>query len=143
VAAGAWSALEAAVAGLALVGDTERRAALYRETLAYIDTGYVCGGWALGPGTPQLAAAIAADADGLGDKAREHVEIAARQARELPHRILQPTVQYWYGRMLSGHADPVEQSRGRQMLEAAALDFRSLEMVLHADLAEQFLRDGG
>jgi hypothetical protein len=51
-------------------------------------------------------------------------------------------VQYWYGRMLCGHADAVEQSCGRQMLDAAALDFRSLEMVLHADLAEQFLRDG-
>jgi hypothetical protein len=27
------------------------------------------------------------------------------------------------------------------MLEAALADFRTLEMVLHANLAEQFLRD--
>ena len=28
------------------------------------------------------------------------------------------------------------------MVEAALTDFRALEMVLHANLAEQFLRDG-
>ena len=139
---GAWWTLETAVAGLALVGDIEHCGALYASTLAYIDTGFVCAVGAIGPGTPQLAAAIAAHAAGLDDKAHEHFEIAARQARELPFRILQPTVQYWFGRMLSGHADPVEQSRGRAMIESAASDFRSLEMVLHADLAERFLRSG-
>jgi hypothetical protein len=44
--------------------------------------------------------------------------------------------------MLAGQNDPSEQSRGRAMIEAAAHDFRSLEMVLHADLAERFLRSG-
>ena len=29
------------------------------------------------------------------------------------------------------------------MVEAALIDFRSLEMVLHANLAEEFLREGG
>lgn len=31
---------------------------------------------------------------------------------------------------------------GRAMVEAAFTDLRALEMVLHANLAEQFLRDG-
>jgi hypothetical protein len=35
---------------------------------------------------------------------------------------------------------PAEQVRGRALIEAAATDFRSLEMVTYANLAEQFLR---
>ena len=97
---GAWIALEASVAGLALVGDRQGCGALYPLALAYIRTGLVCGSLAVGPGSPQLAAAIAAGAAGYTDKAHEHFEIALRQARELPHRILQPTVLYWYGRAL-------------------------------------------
>jgi predicted ATPase/predicted Ser/Thr protein kinase len=139
---GAWWALETAVVGLALVGDTERCGALYPSTLAYVDTGFVCAASTLGPGTPQLSAAIAAHAAGLDEKARAHFEIAAQQARDLPYRILQPTVQLWHGRMLAEQNDPSDQSRGRAMIEAAAADFRGLEMVLHADLAERFLRSG-
>jgi tetratricopeptide (TPR) repeat protein len=139
---GSWWAMEASVAGLALVGDTERCAALYPSTLAGVMTGFAVSGAVVGPGTSQLSAAIAAHAAGLIDKAREHFEIAAQQARDIPYRILQPTVQFWYGRMLAGQNDPSEQSRGRAMIEAAAHDFRSLEMVLHADLAERFLRSG-
>ena len=56
-------------------------------------------------------------------------------------RILQPTVLYWYGRALSRTADTANRARGRGMLEAALTDFRALEMVLHATLAEQSLRD--
>jgi len=137
---GSWWTLEAAVAGLALVGETERCAALYPSTLAGVETGLVFSG-AVGPGTSQLSAAIAAHAGGLNDKAREHFEIAARQARDIPHRILQPTVQFWYGRMLAGQNDRSDRLRGRAMIEASAADFRSLEMVLHADLAERLIAD--
>jgi hypothetical protein len=94
----------------------------------------------VGPGSPQLAAALAADAAGLTDRARDHFETAMRQARELPVRILQPVLLYWYGRFLS--ADAADRARGRAMVEAALTDFHALEMVLHAGLAERFLRDG-
>ena len=77
---------------------------------------------------------------GLDDRAREHFEIATRQARDLPLRLLQPTVQYWYGRMLAEQTDPTEQARGRAMVAAAAADYTKLEMVLHARLAERLLR---
>ena len=60
----------------------------------------------------------------------------------MPIRILQPTVLYWYGRSLSAAADAADRARGRAMVEAALTDFRALEMVLHANLAEQFLREG-
>jgi tetratricopeptide (TPR) repeat protein/predicted Ser/Thr protein kinase len=139
---GAWIALEATVTGLALVGDREPCGMLYPLTVALAETGLVCDPYtaAVGPTTPQLVAAMAADAAGHADKAREHFETALRQARELPHRILQPTVLYWSGRSLADTSDVADQSRGRAMVEAALTDFRALEMVTHANLAEQFLR---
>ena len=44
--------------------------------------------------------------------------------------------------VLSAGADIAERERGRGMVEAALTDFRALEMVLHANLAERFLREG-
>jgi hypothetical protein len=52
-------------------------------------------------------------------------------------------VLYWYGRFLFAAPDAAERARGRAMVEAALTDFRGLEMVLHANLAEQFLNGGG
>jgi hypothetical protein len=53
---------------------------------------------------------------------------------------LQPTVLYWYGRALARKPDEADRARGRATVQSALEDFRSLEMVLHAQLAEQFLR---
>ena len=64
------------------------------------------------------------------------------QAREMPHRLLQPTVELWHGRMLAESADAADRARGRGMIEAALQDFTSLHMVTHANLAEQCLRSG-
>jgi hypothetical protein len=49
-------------------------------------------------------------------------------------------VQYWYGRALSSSDKIDDQSRGRMLLESALVDFRALEMVLHANLAERELQ---
>ena len=139
---GSFFALEAFATGLALIGERDRCGALYPLTLDYIQTGQAVSASTVGPSNPQLAAALAADAAGLVDQSREHFETALRQAREVPIRILQPTVLYWYGRSLSAATDSAERLRGRAMVEAALTDFRALEMVLHANLAEQFLRAG-
>ena len=61
-------------------------------------------------------------------------------ARDVPFRLLQPTVLYWYGRALARKADVADRARGHAMVQAALEDFKSLDMVLHADLAEQWLR---
>jgi hypothetical protein len=111
------------------------------STSTQMDAGVVCTPIFAGLGNPQLAAAIAADAASHQVQAREHFEIALCQANDLPHRLLKPSVQYWYGRTLSRHSDTTERSRGRAMLKAALADFQSLEMVLHAKLAEAQLRD--
>ena len=97
-------------------------------------------GMVIGPGTPQLSAALAADAAGLVDRSREHFETALGQAHEVPMRLLEPTVLCWYGRALSVALDAADRARGRAMVEASAIDFRALEMVVHTNLAEQFLR---
>ena len=139
---GAFCALDGFVSGLTLIGDRDRCGALYPLTLDYIHTGLVFSAINVGANNSQLVAALAADAAGLIDRSREHFETALRQAREVPIRILQPTVLYWYGRTLATAADTADRLRGRAMVEAALVDFRSLEMVLHADLAEGFLRGG-
>ena len=139
---GAYFALETFVTGLAVMGDRERLAGLYPLTLASVQNGRVYTTVTVGPSSPQLVAALAADAAGLIDQSREHFETARRQAHDLPIRILQPTVLYWYGRFLSATANTADQARGRGMVEAALTDFRALEMVLHGNLAERFLRDG-
>ena len=138
---GAYYALEALITGLALIADRDQCGALYALTRDYIGTGQVFHNVIVGPSTPHLAAALAADAAGLAAQSRDHFETALRQAREVPVRILQPTVLYWYGRTLSAASDGADRSRGRAMVEAALTDFRALEMVLHARLAEQFLRE--
>ncbi len=139
---GAYWTLESFATGLAAMGDRKRLAGLYPLALASVQTSRVVPIATIGPSSPQLAAALAADAAGLHDQARKHFEIALRQAHEVPVRILQPTVLYWYGRAFSASADTADRARGRAMVEAALTDFRALEMVLHANLAEQFLRDG-
>jgi hypothetical protein len=73
-------------------------------------------------------------------RAPDHFETAIRQADTLPHRLLQPTARYWYGRLLVDEPHSAERARGRAMIEAAATDFRTLEMVTYANLAERFLR---
>ena len=126
------------VPGLMLAGDVVRCGALYPSCVSYLGTG-VISDWSIVPGNPQTVAGIAAHAAGLHDRARDHFETAIRQADELPHRLLQPTARYWYGRLLVDDPHPAEQARGRAMIEAAATDFRSLEMVTYANLAERFL----
>jgi len=140
--AGNWSALDAWVIALALAPETERLAALYPLCATYAQQIMVVPLLAVGPGHSQTVAGIAAHAAGLRDRSREHFETAVRQANELPHRLLQPTAQFWYGRMLLDDPHPAEKARGRGMIEAAIADFRSLEMVTYADLAERTLRTG-
>ena len=136
----AWTVLDVSVPGLMLAHDVVRCGALYPSCVNYVGTFVMAGEFANVMGNPQTAAGIAAHAAGLRDRARDHFETAIRQADTLPHRLLQPAARYWYGRLLVDDPHPAEQARGRAMIEAAATDFRSLEIVTYATLAEQFLR---
>src|SRR5262249_28067190 len=99
---GAFVALEAFVQTLALLGDREQCGLLYPLALLDAQSEFRYAPFSLGPNSPSLIAAIAADAAGLPEKAEEHFEVAAREARELPIRLLQPTVLFWHGRSLAG-----------------------------------------
>jgi MalT-like TPR region len=136
----AWAVLDVSVPGLVLAGDVVRCGALYPSCTSYLGTGMMINYWSIVPGNPQTVAGIAAHAAGLNGRARDHFETAIRQADTLPHRLLQPTARYWYGRLLVDDPHSAEQARGRALIEAAVTDFRSLEMVTYANLAEQFLR---
>jgi tetratricopeptide (TPR) repeat protein len=117
-----WWALESFVAGLAFLQDREACAPLYPLLLDDIRTGHVLNFWSIGPINAQLGAAFAANAAELPDRAREHFEAAAAQARDAPMRLLQPTVLYWHGRFLARQPSPDEQLRGRAMVQAALED---------------------
>jgi hypothetical protein len=136
---GAWLVLDVSVPGLMLADEVVRCGKLYPSCVSYLGTGMI-GDFSILPGNPQTVAGIAAHAAGLRDRARDHFETAIRQADKLPLRLVQPTARCWYGRLLVDDPHPAEQARGRAMIEAAAIDFRSLEMVTYANLAEQFLR---
>jgi serine/threonine protein kinase/tetratricopeptide (TPR) repeat protein len=140
---GSFYALDAFVIGLAALGDRDQCAALYPLTLDYLRTGQVVAALVVGPSAPPLAAALAAEAAGLAERAREHFETALQQVREVPMRPVEPAVLYWYGRALCSRSEEAERARGRAMIETALADFQKLEMVLHANLAEQFLRQAG
>jgi tetratricopeptide (TPR) repeat protein/predicted Ser/Thr protein kinase len=134
--------LIATVTGLMLLGDRDACGALYGAAIDCIRTGEIPALLSPGPSNPQLAAALAADAAGLIDRAHEHFETALAQARDVPWRILEPTVMYWYGRALSRADNDVDRTRGRGMVQVALTEFRALDMVLHAQLAERFLVNG-
>ena len=137
--AGRWLALMAAVPALRLIDDRAAAAALYPTTLRLIETGQVHDMVTIGPNTPRLSAALAAEAGGLIDEAKGHFEIALTAAERLSHRLLLPTVKYWYGRMLAGTNEADDRARGRALLEQAAREFRDLKMPIHTGLAERAL----
>jgi len=139
---GAFFALEAFAWGLALLGDRERCGALYPLAVLGVETEFRHSTFVVGTSGAFLAAAIAADAAGLIDKADEHFAAAARDAIEMPSRLLQPAVRYWHGRSLAGRTSTGDVERGRAMVTAALEDSRALGMVPHARLAERFLREG-
>jgi tetratricopeptide (TPR) repeat protein len=140
---GAYYALDTLITSLTLLGHRERCGQLYPLAEEYLRTGTVISNLTIGPSSPQLAAALAADAAGLTARAHEHFEIAHRQAREVPMRILQPMVLYWHGRSLSAAGDSADVLRGQGMIQAALDDFRALGLALHAQLAANTLAPRG
>ncbi len=80
-----------------------------------------------GPSSPQLAAALAADAAGLADRSREHFETALRQAREIPMRIMQPTVLLLVrvARFAPGTEPPIVRAGGRCSKRPSPISARS------------------
>jgi hypothetical protein len=123
--------LSTLVPTLGVLGDKPACAALYPAAVDLVETGFVIDAHSFGPNTAQLTAAIAAGAAGFDDKARDHFEQALAFAAALPHRLLQPLVRFWYGRMLVESTQVDDRARGLRLLTEAEADFGTLKMVLH------------
>jgi tetratricopeptide (TPR) repeat protein len=71
------------------------------------------------------------------DEAEEHFQVAFRQVEEIPDRLDEPRVHYWYARML---AERGQSERAREHFEQAIVGFQRLGMPLHISWTEDRLR---
>jgi hypothetical protein len=133
--------LENVVLILTLLGHDDRCAMLYPFTEADVATGQRYQTLSVAGLNPSLAAAIAAEAGELTEKAEEHFAAAARDANDLPFRLLQPSVLLWQGRARLRRDGAATQAEGRGMITAALEDFRQLGMEPQARLARRWLND--
>jgi tetratricopeptide (TPR) repeat protein len=136
---GKFAALSTFVLGSALLGDRARCASVYPLTLLEIATGAHSTLSTMPLSHPQLSAALAAEANGLSDRALEHFEAALEQVHRVPLRPVQPVVLFFYGRHLAQRQQPADRERGRAMMVAALDDYRTLGMTLYAGHAESAL----
>jgi hypothetical protein len=138
---GQWAAATVAVHALALLGDHAACAALYPALREYIDLGHRTDSWTVGPTTPMLAAAVAAEAAGETERAVEHFEQSFRLADELPSALLQPAARFWFGRHLISRDEADSRARGSAILTEAAGQFGKLSMPIHQQHADRMLKE--
>jgi class 3 adenylate cyclase/tetratricopeptide (TPR) repeat protein len=147
--AGAWTMLETAVEGLAILGQREEAGKLYPLVLEAIDSGAFVRD--VGIGLLQTVAGMAAAAGGQWEKAEEHYQMALRQAHDLPAIMEQPEVRRWYARMLIDRDAPGDPSTGsgrdreraRELLTEAVAMYRRIGMPKHVEMAEAMLGEVG
>ncbi|MBI5114979.1 AAA family ATPase [Candidatus Poribacteria bacterium] len=129
-----WSLLDAAIEGLAVLGEWDAASDFYPLALEAIATGNV-----LRPcyaGLVQTTAGIAAMTARQWEKAEEHFETALRQAHELPFRTEQPEVRRWYARMLIERNGKADRGKARSLLAEAVAMYRQLGMPKHLEMVE-------
>ena len=103
---GAWAVLKLSVPGLMLGDDLVRCGALYPSCISYVSTG-VTNHWSITTAEtrrPWRASRLTPQAYATGRTTT--AKTAIRQADTLPHRLLQPTAHYWYGRLLVDDPHP-------------------------------------
>jgi tetratricopeptide (TPR) repeat protein len=132
--------LHAAIGALALVGEREACGALYPAAEASLASELAYTSLSLGPTSPTLAVAIAAEAAGLGPRARAHFEEALRIATSKSIRLLSAVVKLWFGRHLIACGGD-DRARGRRLLDEAQQEFAAIGMALHRGYAERWLAD--
>jgi tetratricopeptide (TPR) repeat protein/predicted Ser/Thr protein kinase len=133
---GRWSAAMGIISGLAYLGESEQLAALDPLARRIAGRGHLVDTLSLGPDNGDLCAGLTAAASGETDRAARHYERALATARSAPNRLLEPTVQYWYGRL---DIDRQRQDSARTRLQAARDSFTGLRMIVHRDLADRAL----
>ena len=134
---GSWNMLAGTVLGLAACGERKLAAELYPVTARAIDVRGEMS-WTLA-GLANKTAAVAAACDQRWTVARDHFETALGQAADLPHRVDQPDVRYWYARMLLDRDEPGDREKARELLTEAIDLYREIGMPKHLEWAEELL----
>jgi hypothetical protein len=121
------------------MGDRAACAALYPALVEFVALGHCWDTNTTGALTPQLAAAISADAAGNTTAARDHFE----QALSLSEvsKVHLPATQMWFGRFLKSDPNPDSRARGAALLQDAISACTELGMVMHRQYAERWLAD--
>lgn len=133
----AWTMLEAAIEGLAMIDEREKAAALYPLALEAVATrNLIRASYA---GVVQTTAGIAAAAGRQWEKAEDHYTVALNQAHDIPHKIEQPEVRRWYARMLIERNAPGDIDKARTLLSEAVAMYREFGMPKHLKMAEDLL----
>ena len=131
---GKQTALLFAAPALAVLGEDDRAAELYplmREPLENMKSS------PFGALMPETAAGIAAACGRSWDAAEAHFRTALRYAREIPHKLEEPQIRYWYAKMLIGRSASGDRERARELLSDAIEGYRSIGMPLYLEMAEE------
>ncbi len=124
------------VEALAVLGEDERAAALYpllAEPLKWVKIG------CFGAMMPETAAGISAAAGRQWDNAAAHFETALRYAEDVPHKLEQPQVRYWYAKMLVGRGEEGDHEKARSLLDKSVSEFTALGMPRHLEMAQALI----
>jgi tetratricopeptide (TPR) repeat protein len=134
---GAWCLASLAAEGVGVLGDVERARLLHPLVAEDLARGTVIRQY--DGALLQRAAAMAAAAAALPDRAEEHFETALRQAQELPHLMERPAVRHFYARFLVDRGGTGDLARARYLLEEAVTGYRHIGMPRHETMAQQLL----
>ena len=129
---GRWSAAMGIISGLAYLGESAQLAGLDPLATRIAARGHAVDTLSLGPTNSDLCAGLTAAATGDAGRAAQHYERALATAQTVPNRLLEPAVQYWYGRLDLTQA---RRESGRTRLAIARDGFAALKMTVHRDLA--------
>jgi hypothetical protein len=117
MASGAVQLLEGSIEALVVAGYDEEAAGLYPVIRDFVDSGL--GLLAFTYGLHERFAGMAAAAGRDWRNAEAHYEKALTLAKDLPHRVDQARVRYWYARMLLDRSEPGDCDRAQSLLDDA------------------------
>ena len=119
--------VQVSVEALVLAGEKDEAAKLYPLLRRYFES--PSSRVVFLYGLQEKSAAIAAAASTVWENAERHFENSLKLAEELPHRVDQASLRYWYARMLLDRA----QAGDREQAQALLAEARSLseQMGMH------------
>ena len=131
---GKITALLFAIEALAVLGENDAAAKLYPLMSEPLDCMKIACFGAL---MPETAAGISAAAGREWDTAEAHFRTALRYAEEIPHKLEQPQVRYWYAKTLIDRGAAGDRDKARQLLDEAIGEYQTIGMPRHHEMARE------